>query len=148
MDLRRARSRHLGFTFLVAGILAGSASNPLTVNGLSAHSTHSGLFKVLFLKAVRTRGKFFRLAWTPTHPGLARQPRGRDGGQRAPPHGCPPRSVVYGRAWGTDRSGFCVGEARIARVSTGLCKSSCRQKSDAGNKSQARVAGPARPPSI
>lgn len=61
MDLHRAGSSHLGFTSLVAGILAGSASNPLTVNGLSAHSTDSGLFKVLFLKVVRTRGKFSRL---------------------------------------------------------------------------------------
>lgn len=62
MDLHRAGSRHLGFTSLVAGILAGSASNPLTVDGLSAHSTDSGLFKVLFLKVVLwTRGKFSRL---------------------------------------------------------------------------------------
>lgn len=61
MDLHRAGNRHLGFTFLVAGIFASSASNPLTVNGLSAHSTDSGLFKVLFLKTVRTRGKSFWL---------------------------------------------------------------------------------------
>lgn len=61
MDLHRAGSHHLGFTSLVVGILAGSASNPLTVNGLSAHSTDSGLFKVLFLKVVRTRGNFSRL---------------------------------------------------------------------------------------
>lgn len=52
MDLCRTGSHHLGFTFLVAGILAGSASDPLTVNGLSAHSTDSVLFKVLLLKAV------------------------------------------------------------------------------------------------
>lgn len=149
MDLHRAGSRHLGFTSLVAGILAGSTSNPLTVNGLSAHSTDSGLFKVLFLKAVRTRGKFFRLAWTPTRPRLARQPRRRTRGQRAPPHGCPRRpSRVHGRARGTDGSGSCVDETQLAHVSAGFRKSSYRQKSDAGNKSQARVAGPARPPSI
>lgn len=61
MDLCRTGSHHLGFTFLVAGILAGSASDPLTVNGLSAHSTDSVLFKVLLLKAVRTCGELFRL---------------------------------------------------------------------------------------
>lgn len=105
---------------------------------------------------VRARGspisplRHTHLVRMPTRPGLPRQPRGRARGQRAPPHGylCDP-PPFHGRSrGGTDGSESCVGQARVACVSGGLCKSSSRQKSDAGNKSQARVAGPARPPSI
>lgn len=82
------------------------------------------------------------------HASRLRAPTSREGPGPARATAWPPLRSVHGRARGTDGSGSCVGRAEGRVRLSRLCQSSCRQKSDAGNKSQARVARPARPSSI